>query len=162
MQPVERVLDVGLIVIQNGGTTGMANQTFLEKVLPRVDVVLHDHKLTGSERYRKWTGVPNKRILENMKKAYETWPDKKFVARTPLIPGANDDEEHIRAVLAFIRQYPNVVDYELLPYMCFGETKYGFLGRVYEMADFEPPTPETFARLRAIIDEAFGRSTKKG
>jgi pyruvate formate lyase activating enzyme len=28
----------------------------------------------------------------------------------------NDDEEHIRAVLAFIRPHPNVIDYELPPY----------------------------------------------
>jgi pyruvate formate lyase activating enzyme len=130
---------------------------FVEKVLPHVDVVLHDHKLTDSERHRKWTGVPNKRILENIKKAYQTWPDKTFIARTPLIPGVNDDEEHIRAVLAFIRPHKNVIDYELLPYMRFGESKYGFLGRMYEMRDFEPPTAETLARLRAIIDEAFGR-----
>lgn len=133
---------------------------YVEKVLPHVDVVLHDHKLTDPERHRKWTGVPNKRILENIKKAYETWPDKTFIARTPLIPGVNDDEEHIRAVLALIRPHKNVVDYELLPYMRFGESKYGFLGRVYEMRDFEPPTPETLARLRTIIDEAFGRGEK--
>jgi len=134
---------------------------FVEQVLPHVDVVLHDHMLTDSERHKKWTGVPNKRILENMKKAYETFPDKTFIARTPLIPGVNDDEEHIRAVLAFIRPYKNVVDYELLPYMRFGENKYGFLGRIYEMTDFNPPTPETLARLRAIIDEAFGRTGAK-
>ncbi len=133
--------------------------SFVEKVLPHVDVVLHDHKLTDLERHRKWTGVPNKRILENLKKAYETFPDKTFIARTPLIPGVNDDEEHIRAVLAFIRPYKNVVDYELLPYMRFGESKYGFLGKVYEMQDFEPPTPETLRRLRGIIDEAFGRAS---
>ena len=29
-----------------------------------------------------------------------------------------------------------------------------FLGRVYEMQDFEPPTEEKLAALRAIIDEA--------
>jgi pyruvate formate lyase activating enzyme len=45
--------------------------------------------------------------------------------------------------------------------MRFGESKYGFLGRVYEMQDFEPPPPDTMARLRAIIDEAFGRATRK-
>ena len=130
----------------------------VEKVLPHVDVVLHDHKLTIPERHKKWTGVDNKRILENIKRAYETFPDKTFIARTPLIPGVNDDEEHVRAVLAFIKPYKNVVDYELLPYMRFGESKYGFLGRVYEMQDFDPPTPESLTRLRAIIDEAFGRS----
>jgi pyruvate formate lyase activating enzyme len=70
----------------------------------------------------------------------------------------NDDEEHIRATLDFIRPHKNVVDYELLPYMRFGEGKYGFLGKVYEMQDYNPPSAESLARLRAIIDEAFGRS----
>ena len=132
---------------------------FMAKVLPHVDTVLHDIKLTDPERHKKWTGVDNTRIRANLKRAYETFPDKKFIARTPLIPGVNDDEEHIRATLAFIKPYKNVVDYELLPYMRFGEGKYGFLGRVYEMQDFNPPTPETLKRLRAIIDEAFGPST---
>ncbi len=132
--------------------------SFVEKVLPHVDTVLHDIKLTDPERHKKWTGVDNKRILENFKKAYETFPNIKFIARTPLIPGVNDDEEHIRAVLTFIRPHKNVIDYELLPYHRFGESKYGFLGRVYELEDFQPPAPETLHRLQAIIDEAFGRS----
>ena len=132
---------------------------FMAKVLPHVDTVLHDIKLTDPERHKKWTGVDNTRIRENLKRAYETFPDHMFIARTPLIPGVNDDEEHIRATLAFIKPYKNVVDYELLPYMRFGESKYGFLGKVYEMQDFDPPTPETLKRLRALIDEAFGRTS---
>ena len=106
----------------------------------------------------KWFN--DQRVLENIKRAYETYPGKTFIARTPLIPGVNDDEEHVRAVLAFIRPYKNVIDYELLPYMRFGEGKYGFLGRIYEMQDFNPPAPEILKRLRVIIDEAFGRSGK--
>jgi pyruvate formate lyase activating enzyme len=130
---------------------------FIEKVLPHVDVMLHDHKLTIPERHKKWTGVENKRILENFKKAYETFPEIKFIARTPLIPGVNDDEEHIRSVLNFIRPYDNVIDYELLPYHRYGDSKYGFLGRIYEMADFQPPTDEKLSHLRGMIDDAFGR-----
>jgi pyruvate formate lyase activating enzyme len=132
---------------------------FMVKVLQHVDTVLHDIKLTDPERHKKWTGADNSRIRTNLKRAYETFPDKKFIARTPIIPGVNDDEEHIRATLAFIKPYKNVVDYELLPYMRFGESKYGFLGKVYEMQDFEPPTPESMKRLRAIIDEAFDRNS---
>lgn len=131
---------------------------FMAKILPHVDTVLHDIKLTDPVRHKKWTGVDNTRIRTNLQKAYETFPDKKFIARMPLIPGVNDDEEHILATLAFIKPYKNVIDYELLPYMRFGESKYGFLGKIYEMQDFDPPTPETLARLRAIIDEAFGRT----
>jgi pyruvate formate lyase activating enzyme len=141
-------------------TAGNVPWRFMEKVLPHVDLMLHDHKLTDPERHKKWCGVDNSRILENFKKAYETFPQTKFIARTPVIPGVNDDEEHIRAVLAFIRPHQNVIDYELLPYHRFGESKYSFLGRVYELEDFRSPTPESLRRLQVIIDEAFGRSSE--
>ncbi|MBE0625227.1 MAG: glycyl-radical enzyme activating protein [Burkholderiales bacterium] len=131
--------------------------SFVEKVLPHVDTVLHDHKLTIPERHKKWTGVGNERILANFKKAYETFPDIDFIARTPLIPGVNADEEHIRAVLAFIRPHKNVIDYELLPYHRFGLGKYEHLGKVYELDDYKTPSDEVVQRLQAIIDEAFGR-----
>ena len=140
-------------------TAGNVPWAFVEKVLPHVDTVLHDHKLTDPVRHKKWCGADNSRVLANWKKAYETFPDKTFIARTPLIPGVNDDEDHIRSVLAFIHPHKNVIDYELLPYFRFGESKYGFLGRVYELEDFAPPTPETLHRLQAIIDEAFGRKS---
>ena len=133
----------------------------LEKVLPHVDTMLHDHKLTVSERHKKWTGAGNERILANFKKAYETFPGVDFIARTPLIPGVNADEEHIRSVLAFIKPYKNVIDYELLPYHRFGLGKYELLGEVYELDDYKTPSAEVVAHLQSIIDEAFGRSSEK-
>ena len=132
--------------------------SFLEKVLPHVDTMLHDHKLSIPERHKKWTGVSNERILANFKKAYETFPNIDFIARTPLIPGINADEEHIRAVLAFIRPHKNVIDYELLPYHRFGLGKYEHLGVVYELDDYKTPSEDLVKQLQAIIDEAFGRS----
>jgi pyruvate formate lyase activating enzyme len=132
----------------------------MEKVLPHVDVILHDHKLSDPERHKKWCGADNTRIRANLKKAYETFPNVKFIARTPVIPGVNDDEEHIRSVLEFIRPHKNVIDYELLPYHRFGESKYGFLGRVYGMRDFTSPTPERMQQLQALIDQAFGRAAQ--
>ncbi len=131
----------------------------IEKVLPHVDLMLHDHKLTIPERHKKWIGASNERILANFKKAYETFPNTDFIARTPLIPGVNADEEHIRAVLAFIRPHKNVIDYELLPYHRFGLGKYEYLGKVYELDDYKTPSAELVAYLQAIIDEAFGRTT---
>jgi pyruvate formate lyase activating enzyme len=130
----------------------------IEKVLPHVDTMLHDHKLTDTERHKKWIGAGNERILANFKKAYETFPNTDFIARTPLIPGVNADEEHIRAVLAFIRPHKNVIDYELLPYHRFGLGKYSYLGKVYELDDYQSPSPELVAHLQSIIDEAFGRT----
>ena len=142
-------------------TAGNVSWAFFEKVLPHIDTVLHDIKLTNPERHKKWTGVDNKRILENFRKAYETFPNISFIARTPLIPGVNDDEEFIRSVLEFIRPYKNVIDYELLPYHRFGIGKYEFLGMIYDLDDFTTPSDESVQRLQAIIDEAFGRNKKE-
>jgi pyruvate formate lyase activating enzyme len=141
-------------------TAGNVPWRFMEQVLPHVDTVLHDLKITIPERHKKWTGVTNTRILENFKRAYETYPDADFIARTPLIPGVNDDEEHIRATLEFIRPHKNVIEYELLPYMRFGMGKYELLGEIYELKDFKEPTAESIERLQAIIDEAFGSDDK--
>lgn len=134
---------------------------FMEIILPHVDMVLHDIKLMDPERHKKWTGVSNDQILENLQKAYETFPKTRFIARTPLIPGVNADEDFVRAVLDFIRPHKNVVDYELLPYHRFGLGKYELLGEVYELKDFSTPPDELVERLNAIIDEAFGRSQEE-
>ena len=131
---------------------------YVEQVLPHVDTMLHDLKLMDPERHKKWTGVSNKRILENYKKAYEAFPDIDFIARTPLIPGINADEENIRAVLDFIKPHKNVIDYELLPYHRFGLGKYLSLGVKYELEDYKTPSDEVVRHLQSIIDEAFGRS----
>jgi pyruvate formate lyase activating enzyme len=139
-------------------TAGNVPWEFMAKVLPHVDTVMHDLKITDAARHKKWCGADNGRILDNFKRAYETFPNTTFIARTPLIPGVNDDEENVRAVLALIRPYKNVVDYQLLPYHRFGAGKYEFLGRVYELKDFAEPTSESLARLRGIIDESFGRN----
>lgn len=138
-------------------TAGNVPWENMEKVLQHVDTVLHDHKLTDPVLHKKWTGADNLRIKANFKRAYETFRDKTFIARTPLIPGVNAEEAHIRSVLDFIRPHRNVIDYELLPYHRFGESKYRFLGKVYGLRDFASPPPELLQGLRAIIDEAFGR-----
>lgn len=58
------------------------------------------------------------------------------------------------------RKHAIVIADELLPYFRYGESKYGVLGRLYELQDFQSPSPESLARLRAIIDEAFGRNSQ--
>jgi wyosine [tRNA(Phe)-imidazoG37] synthetase (radical SAM superfamily) len=139
----------------------------MEKVLPHVDFVYHDIKNMDPERHKKWSGIDNKRILENLKKAYEQFRDKKFIARTPVIPGVNDSEDNIRATLAFIRPHKNVIKYELLPYHRFGQSKYGFLGQKYELEDFPALSDETLSAstsgahvealedsVSALLDEA--------
>ena len=117
--------------------------------------MLHDYKLTDPAAHRRWVGTENTRILENFRRAYSDFPDIDFIARIPLIPGVNDDEAHIDAVLDAVLPYPNVSELELLPYHRYGDSKYGFLGQVYALEDFTSPAPELLARLRQRISERF-------
>jgi len=100
-------------------TAGNVPWAFMEKVLHHVDLVQHDLKVTDPENSQKngsaWTTTDAAIILGVPMKHFR----HKFICRTPLIPGVNDDEDHIRATLSFIKPYKNVIDYELLPYMRF-------------------------------------------
>lgn len=136
-------------------TAGNVPWRFMEQVLPHTDLVLHDYKSSDPRQHKHWTGADNVRILDNYQRAYTSFPDKPFIARIPVVTGVNDTIEHVRSVLNCIAPYSNVVQLELLPYHRFGGNKYGFLGRVYELEDFEPPTPETMQRMQAVIDEWF-------
>jgi pyruvate formate lyase activating enzyme len=138
-------------------TAGNVAWSAMEMVLPHVDTVLHDFKLMDPERHRTWVGADNARILANYRRAYQAFPSTTSSARSPLVPGVNDDQAHVRSVLAFIRPYPNVVDFELVPYRRFGDEKYGFLGRVYGLDDFGAPGPAAVRELQWPIDEAFAR-----
>ena len=136
-------------------TAGNVPWDNMAAVLTHVDVMLHDYKISDDARHLFWIGTHNSRTLENFTRAYTEFPNVRFIARTPVIPGVNDDEDHIRSVLAAILPHPNVVAYQLLPYHRFGESKYGFLGKIYQLEDFTPPTADVMDRLNAIINEAF-------
>ena len=111
----------------------------VEQGMPHVDAVLDDHQATDSELDKKWVSADNRRVLANFQQAYETLPRQTLIARTPFIPEMNDDG--IRAIVAFTRPYQKVVNHELLPYCPFGGYKCEFLGRIYELEDFQCPSP---------------------
>lgn len=88
-------------------TSGFCKKEDLDRVLPYTDVFLFDLKLADSARHEKWTGVPNARILENFEYLAEmrrsTYPKLGLWVRTPIIPGATDDEENLRALARIVR-----------------------------------------------------------
>jgi pyruvate formate lyase activating enzyme len=66
----------------------------------------------------------------------------------------------VTAVLKFILPHENVISYELLPYHRLGETKYGFLGRIYGLKDFMPPAAKTMEKLQGLVNHAFEQRDK--
>lgn len=129
-------------------TAGLVNTDILLEVAKRTDLFLYDLKMMDSERHRRWTGVPNEKILENLRILAESGACINI--RIPLIGGVNDDEVNITETARFIASLQGKkIAVNLLPYHKIAQTKYMKLGRGEEFVAMEEPTTE---RLQKAID----------
>lgn len=128
-------------------TAGLVNTEILLEVAKRTDLFLYDVKMMDSEKHRKWVGVPNEKILENLKMLAATGAN--ITIRIPLIGGINDDTENMEATAKFVAVLSGEKKaVNLLPYHKIAQTKYQKLGRSEEFQLLQEPTKE--AQLRAI------------
>lgn len=115
-------------------TCGMVSPDTLREAAPFLNYVLFDIKHMDSEAHKAHTGMPNERILENFRILAEEFPDLPILARTPIIPGFNDNVEAVMAIANFLKPFVRV-EYEMLPYHRLGTQKYHFLDRTPPMGD---------------------------
>lgn len=125
----------------------------LEEAAPLLNHVLFDIKHADSEKHKEGTGQGNERIIENLNRLLDTFPELPVTVRTPVIPGFNDDEETARSIGRLLKG--RSVAYEALPYHRLGTQKYMFLAREYPMGDAKLPA-DAAPRLQAIVDEERG------
>lgn len=118
-------------------TCGYADGDLFRRVLGECEYVLYDLKHMDGEIHRKYTGVDNRRILENYKTLVNS--GVAFVTRIPLIPTVNDTAENLRATAEFMSDL-GVKYIELLPYNKMAGGKYLMLGRRYTV-DFDGEIP---------------------
>lgn len=106
----------------------------VEKVVPLLDFFYVDLKLMDPQKHRKWTGVGNESILDNLRRAASICAPGAIHVRTPLVWNINDDEENLLAVAEFCQELPNCVELEFLPYHRLGLHAYKQLGKEYALA----------------------------
>ncbi len=128
-------------------TAGHVPWEYFEKVIPYTDLFLYDIKSMDNETHKKYTGVGNELILENLSKLLKT--NVNVWIRFPVISDVNDSEEEMKKMNNFFKTnaYPEKI--ELLPYHAMGEHKYGALGRNIEK--FEVPINEKLDKLKEIL-----------
>lgn len=131
-------------------TCGHANWSDFAKVCQHLNSLIMDIKCMDSEKHKVFTNVSNELILENFEKVCAEFPKLPILVRTPIVPGFNDTEEDIQAIVDFIDGRPNV-RYELLPYHRLGQQKYNYLGKEYPLDDVRLDD-ETFNRLKKIAN----------
>lgn len=107
----------------------------IEKILPYTDLIISDIKHMDTNIHKKYTGVNNDKILENLKRLANE--EREMILRIPIIPNVNDDMENIKATADFILNElkGRVRTLQLLSFMRLGEEKYGSLGIPYKMKD---------------------------
>ena len=94
-----------------------------ERALPllrEVDVLMADLKLFDDEAHKKYTGLSNKTILENLTRI----TDIPLIVRTPLIPNVTATAENLRAIASFLSGKENLIYYQLLNFNPLGDVKY--------------------------------------
>jgi glycyl-radical enzyme activating protein len=107
-------------------TSGYAPGQRYQEILPFVDTVLFDYKVTGSSDYKKYTGVENELILKNLDLIYHAGVP--LILRCPVIPGVNDTPQHFKGIQSLNATYPDLVGIEILPYHDMGNSKRTSIG----------------------------------
>lgn len=117
---------------------------FDKEIFRKLKLIMCDMKIWDSELHKKYTGVPNEKIKENIKRADELGIP--IIIRTPVIPEINQEIEKISE---FAKQQKNVKQYELLPYHPLGQSKRFALG--LEPDRFTVPDKATMEELKKYV-----------
>ena len=133
-------------------TNLLAPWAVYEKLLPELDLLMFDVKVYDEEKHKKWTGVSNRAILENARRAAAALP---YLVRTPVIPGVNDTAEEIGAIAGFVHSLGGDLQYyELLRFNPLGEGKYTALDMANDFAGVRPGPEADIAPLAQAAREA--------
>lgn len=127
-------------------TCGFARWEVLMTLCSWVNLVLYDLKQMDTESHRRYTGVGNELILENLARLVSQ--GKEVQIRLPLIPGYNDSEENIRRTVEYAARI-GVKRIAFLPYNPAAVSKYCSIGENFSLEVVAPPKEqlESFAAL---------------
>jgi len=131
-------------------TTGYASKEVLLDVADRSEHFLYDLKMMDSDKHKKWTGVPNEKILGNLQLLASI--GMRLNIRIPLIKGINDDDENIYESAKFIDALEGdkpIVN--ILPYHNIAEKKYTKLGKQYDEGIMAEPDIERQNKILEIF-----------
>ncbi len=141
-------------------TSAFSSWEILKEVATYTDLFLLDLKLMNDKLHRKYTGVSNSLILENIQKLVERGNNLRI--RIPLIPGITDTGLNIKASIQFLKNIEGKLSgIDLLPYHEIANHKYERFGIENRTVNIEPIDD---AKLRTIKDqfEQAGFITKIG
>ena len=128
-------------------TAGHVPYESFERILPYTDLFLYDVKCYDSEKHKRYTGVGNELILENLVRLLCS--DKDVWVRIPIVPSVNDSAQEMTAIRRLLDKHGSPKRVELLPYHTMGEHKYEAVGK--RSQSFSVPSKEQMTLLENIF-----------
>lgn len=122
-------------------TSGYADKKTYKKVIDKADFILQDIKLADADEHKKYTGVSNENILNNIE--YLKQSKKKFVFRVPLIPGITDTDDNLKKIAEITGEHK----VELLSYNNLAGAKYESVGMKYLLDDKKENENKDYCRF---------------
>ena len=140
-------------------TSGYAPWAVIERVLPHVNLFLYDLKSMDDAVHRRYTGVSNRLILENLARLSALGAG--IILRLPLVPGINDAPANLEAAARMAAALPALLHVDLLPYHSSAVSKYDGLKLAYRLPGVPSPTPQQM-ETAAQIFRSFGLAVHIG
>ncbi len=134
-------------------TSGYSSNENFKSIIPFTDLFLFDIKHLDDVRHVEFTGVSNIRILENYRLLVNSGKD--IMVRIPVVPGMNDDNEHIIKLKQFILATGTgpLKKINLLPYHKTGSSKYKKFNLPYKMGSVKPPSKQEMQQIKELFSE---------
>jgi pyruvate formate lyase activating enzyme len=102
-----------------------------QEAMKYIDYVFADFKIFDSNNHKKYTGVDNDLIMQNLEWLLKSKKKENVIIRTPLIPGFTTDEDNIADIAKYISNlYPDI-KYEILNYNPLAQSKYDMVDKEF-------------------------------
>ena len=108
-------------------TSGYAPREDLLNAARQANLFLYDLKTLDDDLHRRYTGVSNRLIVENLRALGAV--HRNIWVRMPLVPGVNDTLQAVEDVVRLAATAPGVRQVHLLPYHATGVAKFARLGK---------------------------------
>lgn len=134
-------------------TSGYSSAENFRAIFHLTDTFLFDIKHLDDTRHIEYTGVSNTGILDNFRMILDSGKD--VILRIPVIPGINDDLEHLEQLRKFVvgLKAENLKKISLLPFHRIGISKYRKFKMEYRMNDTKQPDTERMKGLKEFFSE---------
>ena len=134
-------------------TSGYSSSENYQSIIPFTDLFLFDLKHLDDARHVELTGVSNVGIVENYKLLLNSGKD--IMVRIPVIPGYNDDQDHLERLKHFISETKttSLKMINLLPFHRIGSSKYKRFNLPYRMGGVETPSKGKMKELKESFSQ---------